>query len=136
MPVKYLLDTSAWILLVDAPQRLPRTVLRVAQDLGNAPLGLSAISVWEVARKTALGKLQLSLPVRQWLQQATQPAGIEILPLTPEVALESAFLPGDFHRDPADQIIVATARLSNAVLVTGDRPVRDYPYVRTLWGTR
>ena len=129
----YMLDTNAWILLVDAPERLPRATLERVQDMTHAPLGLAAISTWEVAKKTALGKLQLSLPVSQWMQQATNPKGIQLLPLTPEVALESAYLPGDFHRDPADQLIVATARLHHLVLVTGDQRIHAYPYVKTMW---
>lgn len=128
----YVLDTNAWILLVDAPEQVPDQVLQIARDPANAPLGLSAISPWEVAKKASLGKLQLSLPVRNWLERATPPDGIEILPLTPEVALESSYLPGTFHRDPADQIIVATARLHDAVLITRDRRLREYPYVKTL----
>jgi PIN domain nuclease of toxin-antitoxin system len=131
--VIYALDTNAWILLADAPRRVPEEVLRIARDIANAPLGLSAISPWEVAKKTALGKLQLSLPVRQWMQRATGPDGIEILPLTPEVSLESACLPGDFHRDPADQIIVATARVHNLTLITSDRKILEYSYVKTIW---
>ena len=131
--MNYMLDTCAWILLADSPGQVPEAAMGIALDLTNAPLGLAAISPWEVAKKTALGKLGLSLPVRQWLEQATQPEGIEILPLTPEVALESAYLPGDFHRDPADQIIVATARLHNLTLITSDRRILAYSHVKTLW---
>lgn len=129
----YMLDTNAWILLVDAPERLPLATLEQVQDMAHAPLGLAAISAWEVAKKTALGKLQLSLPVSQWLRRATNPIGMQLLPLTPQVALESAYLPGDFHRDPADQLIVATARLYNLVLVTSDQRIQAYPYVKTVW---
>jgi len=131
--VTYILDTNAWILLVDAPERIPQATLERVWDMTHAPLGLAAISPWEVAKKTALGKLQLSLPVSQWIQRATNPDGIQLLPLTPEVALESAYLPGDFHRDPADQLIVATARLHNLVLVTSDQRMQAYPYVNTVW---
>jgi PIN domain nuclease of toxin-antitoxin system len=131
--MNYLLDTNAWILLADAPDQVPETVRDMAGDMANAPLGLSAISPWEVAKKTALDKLQLSLPIRQWMQQASQPEGVEILPLTWEVALESAYLPGTFHRDPADQIIVATARVHNLTLLTSDRKILDYPHVKTRW---
>ncbi len=131
--MNYLLDTNAWILLADAPDRVPERVRNMAGDMANAPLGLSAISPWEVAKKTALGKLQLSLPIRQWMQQAIQPEGVGILPLTWEVALESACLPGAFHRDPADQIIVATARMHDLTLLTSDRRILDYSHVRTRW---
>jgi PIN domain nuclease of toxin-antitoxin system len=48
-------------------------------------------------------------------------------------ALESSYLPGTFHRDPADQIIVATARVHNLILLTSDRKILDYPHVKTHW---
>jgi len=133
--VNFLLDTNAWILLADTPNRVPEDVRNMARDMANAPLGLSAISPWEVAKKTALGKLQLSLPIRQWVQQATQPEGVEILPITTEIAIESAYLPGDFHRDPADQIIVATARVHDLTLLTSDQRIQNYPHVKSISAT-
>ena len=67
------------------------------------------------------------------MKEATREDGIRVLPLTPEITMESAQLPGDFHRDPADQIIVATARHHGAALVTSDQRILDYPHVETLW---
>jgi PIN domain nuclease of toxin-antitoxin system len=59
--------------------------------------------------------------------------GVTIHPLTPEICVESAELPGEFHGDPADQIIVATARLLAVPVVTSDRKILDYPHVQSLW---
>ena len=101
--------------------------------MAHAPLGLSAISPWEVAKKASLGKLSLSMPTREWILQSLASQGLRLLPLTPEISWEANHLPGDFHRDPADQIIVATARLHNLTLITGDRRVRGYRHVRLLW---
>lgn len=58
--------------------------------------------------------------------------GIRLLGLTPEIALESTRLPGSFHRDPADQIIVATARIYDCALVTSDNKILDYAHVETI----
>jgi PIN domain nuclease of toxin-antitoxin system len=66
------------------------------------------------------------------MEQAVVYPGIELLPLTPQIAIESTKLPGNFHHDPADQIIVATARVYNLTILTVDRLILDYPHVRTL----
>ena len=114
--------------------RIPGAVLSALADAANAPLGLATISTWEVAKKVSLGKLELPLPVREWMKEATREDGVCLLSLTPEIAIESSQLPGEFHRDPADQIIVATARQHGATLVTSDQRILDYEHVRTLWG--
>ncbi len=97
----------------------------------NYPFYISAISVWEVAKKVSLDKLTLSIPVRDWLVQATRKPFIEIIPLSVDIALESTILPGKFHKDPADQIIVASARQSNMTLLTSDRLILAYQHVKT-----
>lgn len=92
-------------------------------------LGVCAISCWEVAKLVELGRLRLAIPVDQWLALAIQPPAL-LLPLSPEVAVGSTQLPGTFHRDPADQMIVATARHYDCPLVTLDQRIRAYPHVR------
>jgi PIN domain nuclease of toxin-antitoxin system len=76
------------------------------------------------------GRLVLPCPVGLWLTQALAYPGMQLLALSPEVAVDSTQLPGVFHRDPADQIIVATARLYNCPLVTADQQIRAYPHVQ------
>ena len=68
----------------------------------------------------------------EWFRAALGYPGISLLALTPEIAIESTSLPGNFHRDPSDQIIVATARLRQCPLVTSDDKITNYPHVRTL----
>ena len=82
-----------------------------------------------VAKLVELGRLQFTVPVEQWLGQALNPP-VRLLPLSPEIAVGSTQLPGTFHRDPADQIIVATARLYDCPLVTLDRHILAYSHVR------
>ena len=79
------------------------------------------------------GKLKFSTSSREWIAEATRTAGVTIHPLTPDICVESAELPGVFHGDPADQIIVATARLLGAPVVTADRKILDYPHVQSVW---
>ena len=77
------------------------------------------------------GRLQLPLPVEGWLNQALAYPGVTLLDLTPRIVVESTMLPGAFHRDPADQLIVATARVHGCALVTLDGKILAYPHVRT-----
>ena len=131
--MSYLLDTNVWLRLVEDPERLSAKVHAVVSETGNYPLGLSAISPWAVAKKVSKGLLDLSLPVEKWMARALQDTFIVLQPLTPEIAVESCRLPGDFHNDPADQIIAATARMHDLTLLTSDRRLLDYSHVRAVW---
>ncbi|MFO0799821.1 MAG: type II toxin-antitoxin system VapC family toxin [Gemmataceae bacterium] len=123
------LDTHVWVWWVDGGSQLPPdyTALLAAESPNG--LGVSAISCWEVAKLVELGRLQLAVPVGQWLAQALLPP-VQVLLLSPEVAVGSTQLPPPFHRDAADQLIVATARYYDCPLVTLDRLIRAYPHVR------
>lgn len=127
-----LLDTHIWIWWVHGDERLD---VRLANRLGqveNQGLGVSVISCWEVAKLVEHGRLELPCTVPEWFEQALNYPGIRLLELTPEIAFESTCLPGDFHRDPADQIIVATARIHNIPLATVDTKILAYTRVETL----
>ena len=129
--MKYLLDTNIWVWMVESHQRIPRNILSTLLEPENYPFHISAISVWEVAKKVSIDKLALSIPVRDWLVQATRKPFIEIIPLSVDIALESTILPGAFHKGPADQIIVASARQRNMTLLTTDRLIMAYQHVKT-----
>jgi PIN domain nuclease of toxin-antitoxin system len=124
------LDTHVWVWWVHGAAQLPPAYQ--AYITANEPqgLGVSAISCWEVVKLVERGRLSLPVPVGQWLNQALSYPGVRLLPLSPEIAVESTHLPGTFHRDPADQIIVATARIYNCPLVTMDQSIRAYPHVQ------
>lgn len=131
--MKYLLDTNIWIRMVENPDLVPAQISPIILDVNNYPFYLSAISPWEVAKKVSLNKLNLSIPIRDWLAKAARKPFIEILPLSISISLESTILPGTFHKDPADQIIVASSRRHNMVLLTTDQKIIDYPHVRVLF---
>jgi PIN domain nuclease of toxin-antitoxin system len=124
-----ILDTHVWVWWADGGAQLPPDYLALIQAEVPNGLGVCAISCWEVAKLVELGRLQLAVAVDQWLALALQPP-VQLLPLTLEVAVGSTQLPGSFHRDPADQLIVATARHYDCPLVTLDRLIRAYPHVR------
>ena len=129
-----LLDTHAWVWWVTEDRRLSRPARR-AIDMAQADdaLALSLISIWEVAKKVEKGQLVLDRPVDVWLDAATLRPGLQLAELTRPILIESCRLPPPFHGDPADQIIVATARDGDAVLVTKDRQIRQYTHVRSMW---
>ena len=79
------------------------------------------------------GKLEIRIPPDQWLDQAINKTGLEVFDLSPKIAAESCNLPGEFHKDPVDRIIVATARINNITLITKDKKILGYPYVETIW---
>ena len=81
----------------------------------------------------ARGRIEIKMTSEQWLDYAIRKTGLRVLELTPKVAVESCELPGDFHGDPADRIIVATARVNGATLVTKDQKILKYPHVKSIW---
>ena len=127
-----LLDTHMWVWWVDESPQLSAQHKQLIEEHEPDGLGVSAISCWEVAKLVERGRLQFACPIEEWMAQALAYPGIVLLPLTPAMAIASTTLPGHFHRDPADQIIVATARVHDLALLTMDRLILDYPYVRTL----
>jgi len=128
------LDTHAWIWWVAADRRLShRAASAIRRAAAADGAWISAISMWEVAKKVEKGQLILDRPFRQWFQAARGAAGLYVAELTPEILVESCELPQPFHGDPADQMIVATARHHNGILVTRDEALRKYAHVRTLW---
>ena len=94
--------------------------------------GVSAISCWEVAKLVEYGRIELACAIEEWMEQAVAYPGMQLLELTPQIVIESTKLPGSFHRDPADQIIVATARLYSIPLLTADSRILQYLHVKTL----
>ncbi len=125
-----ILDTHIWIWWVHGSGQLTQDYRDYIQAHEADGLGISAISCWEAAKLVEVGKIHLSLPIEKWLTMALAYPGIRFLALSPQVAVESTLLPGPFHRDPADQIIVATARLYASPLVTRDQKIRDYAHVQ------
>ena len=127
-----LLDTHVWIWWVHADPHLTADARTLIQSHEGEGLGVSAISCWEVSKLVERKRLVLPTSLSDWMEQALGYPGIRLLPLTPEIAIESTQLPGDFHRDPADQILVATARVQGVPILTADQLILDYPYVEKL----
>lgn len=125
-----ILDTHIWIWWVHGDPSLSNAARDVIESSERSGLGVCAISCWEVAKLVEYGRLNLPCPVGDWICQALSYPGVRLLDLSPQVSVESTQLPGVFHRDPADQIIVATARVFDVPLVTVDTKILAYPHVR------
>lgn len=122
-----LLDTHVFLWLISGEQTLtPKIRALIKNSATTNSLYLSAISLWEISMLAARGKINLGIPCLQWLNDATKAPGLQILPLTLNIAVESCHLPGNFHGDPADRIIVAGARVENLLLMTRDQKILAY----------
>jgi len=124
------LDTHAWIWLTADPDRLGREARRALR--GRQARGVAAISCWEVAALAERGRIALDRDPVDWLDEALRAGRVELLPLTPAVAVTSTTL-GALPGDPADRLIVATALTHGATLVTRDERIRASGLVKTLW---
>jgi len=124
---KLVLDTHIWVWLMEGMADLkPRLRRRIEKCASEGELLVSAISAWEVGMLEAKGRITFDQDCIDWVHDALAAPGIRLAPLEPAVAVASSRLPGDFHGDPADRIIVATARAYACPLVTADAAVVDY----------
>ena len=108
------------------PQLMPPAVRLIASAQAEHNLFASAISVLEIALLESRERVQLSLNIDTWLKESFADDGIQLLPLSPEIAVASTRLPGTIHGDPADRILIATARIHNLTLLTRDKQLLAY----------
>jgi PIN domain nuclease of toxin-antitoxin system len=127
-----ILDTHIWVKWVLDETQLPNVIREKIYENESVGLGMSAISCWEVAKLVELKRLTFNIDILEWLEQALIYPGVQLIEISPRIAVESTQLPGEFHRDPADQIIVATARIYNRPLLTLDKKILDYEHVKRL----
>ena len=132
--MKYILDTHTWIWWNMHPQKLSAKV----RSLLSSPeqydlLLLSAISPWEFSKLLEKKRIGISCNPEEWISEALDMPKLRLVPLTPTIAYRSTSLPQPFNGDPADQIIVATAREENATILTKDGIIQKYEHVRSLW---
>ena len=121
------LDTHVLIWVMDDDTKLGAKAKRVIVDAWrDNEVGVSAITPWEIALLVEKGRLRLAREVAEWLDVALTAPGVRLVPIEPAIALDSVRLPGTFHADPADRMIVATARHWGGSLITADAAIISY----------
>jgi PIN domain nuclease of toxin-antitoxin system len=124
---KILLDTHIFVWMITEAKRLSQDFhLLIEKYIAGRRILISAITMWEIAILVQKKRLQFSLPIKEWIEKAVLTPGITIIPLSTDILLESCLLPGTFHQDPADRMIIATSRLENAALITRDERILEY----------
>lgn len=121
------LDTHVLVWVMDDDAKLgPQARETIVEASKADQVGVSAITPWEIALLVEKGRLRLAREVAKWLDAALAAQGVRLLPIEPRVALDSVRLPGVFHADPADRLIVAAARRWGATLITADAAIISY----------
>ena len=128
-----LLDTHVWFWWVETPSALPAS-LQAAIETAETEAGIivSVASVWELALKTAAGRLHLSTDVTSWVGQASEYPGVVVENISAPDTIASTRLPGPLHKDPFDRLLIALARRLGVPLATVDQKLIDYPHVQTV----
>ena len=126
------LDTHIFVWLNQNDSRLTDNHRQLIAREREQGLGISTINLIEIARLVTAERIILPLPLKKWFEIALAQPGIILISITPKIAVEAQTLPGDFHKDPADRIIVATAKVLGIPLVTVDRKILNYSFVKTI----
>lgn len=129
------LDTHTLVWWVNGNDQLsPRARKAIETELSEeGEILVSAITAWEIAMLIEKGRLALTMDIDDWLATVESIEGVSFVPVEPDVAVQSVRLPGVFHPDPADRMIVALARHHSAPLVTADAKIQAYQHVKTVW---
>lgn len=123
-----MLDTHVWFWIATGDETVLKKpkVKELIMSLHKYPLLLASISLWEISMLESKGRIHLKTDSSSWLRESVRKTKVKIIPIIPEIAADSTTLPGNFHGDPADRLIVAAARNTNALLLTRDKKIIDY----------
>jgi len=128
--VSLLLDTHVWIWSQEAPEKLGARTIGLLTDRRSA-LYVSTVSTLEIARLASNGTIALSESLHSWISETLKALECGTIEVSHEIAVEAYSLHGPFHKDPADRILVATARIYELTLVTMDGRILEYPRVKS-----
>ncbi len=121
------LDTHTWVWFIQGSEKLKAPTIKMIESaIKTRTLYVAAISQWELAMLIKKSRIILNEPALSWMQNAMQSLNLKILPLTADIAIESTELPGEFHGDPADRMIVASARIHQLTILTRDAKILEY----------
>jgi PIN domain nuclease of toxin-antitoxin system len=129
-----LLDTHVWLWWISNPENLSGNALSaIDHAIKENGIVISSISTWEVALLVEKGRLRLSIDTRDWVRKTEGLDFVRFVPVDNTIGLRSVSLPGEFHADPADRIITATALTMGIPLVTKDEKILTYSHVDSIW---
>jgi PIN domain nuclease of toxin-antitoxin system len=125
---RILVDTHIFVWLLSGSEELTANARHEIESCtkNEGQVLISAISIWEIGMLSQKGRITLKKPTLQWVKEALKAPYIYLAALSPEIAIESCQLPGEFHGDPADRIITATSRVLNVPLLTKDARIHEY----------
>lgn len=128
------LDSHVWVWWLDDPGRLPaRTQHAVRTAADDRAIYVSTISSWEIVMLASRNRLKFTMDAQDWIAKCEALPFLNFVPVDNAIAMRSVRLPQPFHRDPADRIIVATAMIMGAPLVSSDARILKYGHVKTIW---
>lgn len=129
------LDTHVLVWWVNGDDVLLSAAAKQAieHELVGGQILVSSITAWEIAMLVSKERVSLSVDVSTWLDLVGQIEAVSFIPVDNEIAIKSTELPGNFHKDSADRMIVATARKLAAPVVSADEKIRAYPHVKVIW---
>ncbi len=129
-----LLDTHAWVWWISNPDQLSAKALGALQKAQrDNSIYISSISAWEVALLVLKGRLLFTMNAADWIAKSETLPFLNFVPVDNMIALRSVHLPSPFHNDPSDRIIIATALVLGATIVTKDDNILRYPHVKAFW---
>lgn len=125
-----LIDTHIFIWFATNNNQLKQKYKLLLEE--ESEIFISIISCWEIAKLVEYKRLVLTMPISEWLNIALESSNVKILPLDLPIILDSTNLPDNFHKDPADQLIVATSRILGIDLLSEDEKIRSYKFVKLI----
>jgi len=128
------LDTHAWVWWLNDPQVLPnRARQAVREAAADRAVYVSAISTWEVALLAGRNRIRFTMVAQDWVMRSEALPFLHFVPVDNAIAIRAVRLAEPFHKDPADRIIVATAMMMGAPIVSSDSRILQYPHVQAIW---
>lgn len=121
---QYLLDTHIWLWYMNGNKELSRKIRDlISEAICKRQIHVAAISLWEIAMLDKKKRIIMEMPCLEWINRSIELISLQVINLTPEIAADSCCLPGKFQGDPADRLIVASARIENMTLITKDKRI-------------
>lgn len=128
--MRLLLDTHVWVWACGDAKKIGK---KATQSLTKAEERyVSPVSTMEIARLVADGRVTIQLPLKEWIARTCRDLDAMTIPINHEIALAAYELPEPFHRDPADRLLVAAARVLGLTLLTADERILGYPHVSSM----